>query len=123
MGELRITTTMRDMPQITSTITWKKFSIFQNTLGIEILVGRISHKTILSWNIIGLENFDVEWTGKVVCTGIKLLKTPLLTEGKLLFKNFVFDLKMVENVMDVPYTFIFNTKPFIVAFLPFFHYP
>merc|ERR1719420_215129 len=47
--ELRITTTMRDMPQIT--LTWKKFSLFQNTLGIEILVGRISHKTILSWNI------------------------------------------------------------------------
>merc|ERR1712002_1096086 len=135
--ELRITTTMRDMPQITSTITWKKFSLFQNTLGIEILVGRISHKTILSWNInmlrkgfadikvigsgtellgdyeivghknwniIGLENIDVEWTGKVVCTGIKLLKTPMLTEGKLLFKNFVFDVKMVENVMNVPYT-------------------
>merc|ERR1712002_278870 len=154
--ELRITTTMRDMPQIISTITWKKFSLFQNTLGIEILVGRISHKTILSWNInmlrkgfadmkvigsgtellgdyeivghknwniIGLENIDVEWTGKVVCTGIKLLKTPMLTEGKLLFENFVFDVKMVENVMDVPYTFIFNTKPFIVAFLPFFHYP
>merc|ERR1719312_344773 len=154
--ELRITTTMRDMPQITSTLTWKKFSLFQNTLGIEILVGRIFHKTILSWNInmlrkgfvdikvigsgtellgdyeivghknwniIGLENIDVEWTGKVVCTGIKLLKTPMLTEGKLLFKNFVFDVKMVENVMNVPYTFIFNTKPLIVAFLPFFHYP
>merc|ERR1711942_625440 len=154
--ELRISTTMRDMPQITSTLTWKKFSLFQNTLGIEILVGRISHKTILSWNInmlrkgfadmkvigsgtellgnyeivghknwniIGLENIDVEWTGKVVCTGIKLLKTPMLTEGKLLFKNFVFDVKMVENVMNVPYTFIFNTKPLIVAFLPFFHYP
>merc|ERR1711942_624685 len=121
--ELRITTTMRDMPQITSTLTWKKFSLFQNSIGMEILVGRISHKTILSWNIIGLENIDVEWTGKVVCTGIKPLKTPMLTEGKLLFKNFVFDMKMVENVMNVPYTFIFNTKPLIVAFLPFFHYP
>jgi len=80
----------------------------------------VGHK---NWNIIGLENIDVEWTGKVVCAGIKPLRTPMLTEGKLLFKNFVFDVKMVENVMGVPYTFIFNTKPLIVAFLPFFHYP
>merc|ERR1712083_853898 len=99
------------MPEITSTLTWKTFSLFQNTLGIEILVGKMSHKTLLSWNInilrkgfvdlkligsgteslgdyeivghknwniIDLKNIDVEWTGKVLCTGVKLFKTPML---------------------------------------------
>jgi len=154
--ELKITTTMKNMPEITSTVTWKTFSLFQNTLCIEILVGKISHKTLLSWNInmlrkgfvdlkfigsgtellgdyeivghknwniIDLKNIDVEWTGKVLCTGLKFFKTPMLTEGKLLFKNFVFDLKMVETLMDVPYTLIFKTKPLTVALLPFFQYP
>jgi len=154
--ELKITTTMKNMPGITSTVTWKTFSLFQNTLGIEILVGKMSHKTLLSWNInilrkgfvdlkfigsgtelfgdyeiighknwniMDLKNMDVEWTGKVLCTGVKLLKTPMLTEGKLLYKNFVFDLKMVETLLDVPYTLIFKTKPLTVALLPFFQYP
>merc|ERR1719234_1412532 len=154
--ELKITTTMKNMPGITSTVTWKTFSLFQNTLGIEILVGKMSHKTLLSWNInilrkgfvdlkfigsgtelfgdyeiighknwniIDLKNMDVEWTGKVLCTGVKLLKTPMLTEGKLLYKNFVFDLKMVETLLDVPYTLIFKTKPLTVALLPFFPIP
>jgi len=154
--ELKITTIMKNMPEITTTVSWKTFSLFQNTLGIEILEGKVSHKTLLSWNInmlrkgfvdikfigsgtelfgdyeivghknwniIDLKNIDVEWTGKVFCAGIKLFKTPMLTEGTLLFKNFVLDLKMVENLMNVPYTLIFKTKPLTVAFLPFFQYP
>merc|ERR1711909_164835 len=117
-------------PEITTTVSWKTFSLFQNTLGIEILEGKVSHKTLLSWNInmlrkgfVDLKNIDVEWTGKVFCAGVKLFKTPMLTEGTLLFKNFVLDLKMVENLMNVPYTLIFKTKPLTVAFLPFFQYP
>merc|ERR1711970_1300207 len=154
--ELKITTIMKNMPEMTTTVSWKTFSLFQNTLGIEILEGKVSHKTLLSWNInmlrkgfvdlkfigsgtehlgdyeivghknwniIDLKNIDVEWTGKVLFTGLKFFKTPMLTEGKLLFKNFVFNLTMVETLMDVPYTLIFKTKPLTVALLPFFQYP
>merc|ERR1711909_50761 len=154
--ELRITTIMKDLPEITTAMTLKTFSLFQNTLGIEVMVGKISHKTLLgwninmlrkafvdvkvigsgtellgdyevfrhlNWNIVNLKNIDVEWTGKVMCTGLKVLKTPLVTEGKLLFKDFVVDMKMVEKLMDVPYTLIFKSHPLTVAFLPFFQYP
>merc|ERR1712200_62993 len=154
--ELRITTIMKDLPEITTAVTLKTFSLFQNTLGIEVMVGKISHKTLLgwninmlrkafvdvkvigsgtellgdyemfhhvNWNIVNLKNIDVEWTGKVMCTGLKVFKTPLLTEGKLLFKDFVVDMKMVEKLMDVPYTLIFKSHPLTVALLPFFQYP
>merc|ERR1719430_2024275 len=77
----------------------------------------------LNWNIINLKNVDVEWTGKTLCTGIKFFKTPMVTEGKLLFKDFVVDMKMVEKLMDVPYTLIFKSHPLTVALLPFFQYP
>merc|ERR550519_1488810 len=154
--ELRITTIMKDLPEITTAVTLKSFSLFQNTLGIEVMVGKISHKTLfgwninmlrkafvdikvigsgtellgdyeifrhLNWNIINLKNIDVEWTGKLLCTGIKVFKNPMVTEGKLLFKDFVVDMKMVEKLMDVPYTLIFKSHPLTVALLPFFQYP
>merc|ERR1719177_60008 len=138
--ELRITTIMKDLPEITTAVTLKSFSLFQNTLGIEVMVGKISHKTLfgwninmlrkafvdikvigsgtellgdyeifrhLNWNIVNLKNIDVEWTGKVLCTGLKFFKTPMMTEGKLLFKDFVVDMKIIEKLMDVPYTLIF----------------
>merc|ERR1711887_142849 len=154
--ELRITTIMKDLPEITTAVTLKTFSLFQNTLGIEVMVGKISHKTLLgwninilrkafvdvkvigfgtellgdyemfrhlNWNIVNLKNIDLEWTGKVLCTGLKFFKTPMVTEGKLLFKDYVVDMKMVEKLMDVPYTFIFKSHPLTVALLPFFQYP
>merc|ERR1711970_1006500 len=154
--ELRITTIMKDLPEITTAVTFKTFSLFQNTLGIEVMVGKISHKTLLgwninmlrkafvdvkvigsgtellgdyelfrhfNWNIVNLRNIDVEWTGKVLCTGLKFFKTPMVTEGKLLFKDFVIDMKMVEKLMDVPYTLIFKSHPLTMALLPFFQYP
>merc|ERR1711909_244443 len=77
----------------------------------------------LNWNIVNLKNIDVEWTGKVMCTGLKVFKTPMVSEGKLLFKDFVVDMKMVEKLMDVPYTLIFKSHPLTVALLPFFQYP
>merc|ERR1719402_1525350 len=154
--ELRITTILKDLPEITTAVTLKSFSLFQNTLGIEVMVGKISHKTLLgwninmlrkafvdvkvigsgtellgdyevirhlNWNIVNLKNIDVEWTGKVLCTGLKVFKTPMVTEGKLLLKDFVVDMKMVEKLMDVPYTLIFKSHPLTVALLPFFQYP
>merc|ERR1711970_231412 len=154
--ELRITTIMKDLPEITTAVTLKTFSLFQNTLGIEVMVGKISHKTLLgwninmlrkafvdvkvigsgtellgdyevfrhlNWNIVNLKNIDVEWTGKVMCTGLKFFKTPMVSEGKLLFKDYVVDMKMVEKLMDVPYTLIFKSHPLTVALLPFFQYP
>merc|ERR1719312_1226802 len=154
--ELRITTILKDLPEITTAVTLKTFSLFQNTLGIEVMVGKISHKTLLgwnmkklrkafvdvkvigsgtellgdyeafrhfNWNIVNLKNIDVEWTGKVHCSGIKFFKTPMVSEGKLLFKDYVVDMKMVEKLMDVPYTFIFKSHPLTVALLPFFQYP
>merc|ERR1711942_432718 len=119
---IKITAIIPDLPEIAAAVTLKTFSLFQNTLGIEIL-GDYEVFHHLNWNILSLKNIDVEWTGKVLCPGVKLFKTPMVTEGKLLFKNFVLDVNMVEKLMDVPYTLIVKTKPLTVALLPFFHYP
>merc|ERR1719260_319777 len=152
---LKITTIAKTVPAITATVSWKTFSLLQNTLGMEILVGKIAHKTLfgwninmlrkafvdikmigsgtellgdyevvhhLNWNILGLKNIDVEWNSKVLSTGVTYLKTPMVAEGKLLLKNFVLDLEIVEKLMDVTYPQVFKTQPLTVV-LPFFHYP
>merc|ERR1719318_400693 len=152
---LKITTITKTVPAITATITWKTFSLFQNTLGMEILVGKIAHKTLfawninmlkkafvdikmigsgtellgdyevvhhLNWNILSLKNIDVEWNSKVLSTGVTFFKIPMVAQGKLLLKNFVLDLEVVEKLMDVTYTQIYKTQPLTVV-LPFFHYP
>merc|ERR1711942_652730 len=38
--ELRITTIMKDLPEITAAVTLKTYSLYQNTLGIEVMVGK-----------------------------------------------------------------------------------
>merc|ERR1711936_614218 len=153
---IEITTLTKRIGTIKTTAHWKSLSLLQSTLDIEILAGKISHKTLLgwnvnilrkafvdvkvigsgtellgdyevsrhlNWNIVNLKNIDVEWTGKVMCTALRVFKTPMLTEGKLLLKDFVVDMKTVEKLMDVPYTLIFKSHPLTVALLPFFQYP
>merc|ERR1712168_632837 len=51
---------VKTIPAITTTVTWKTFSLFQNTLGVEILVGKIAHKTIFGWNINMLKKAFVD---------------------------------------------------------------
>merc|ERR1719370_1239429 len=69
--ELRITTIMKDLPEITTAVTLKSFSLFQNTLGIEVMVGKISHKTLFGWNINMLRKAFVDV--KVIGSGTELL--------------------------------------------------
>merc|ERR1711909_107239 len=69
--ELRITTILKYLPEITTAVTLKSFSLFQNTLGIEVMVGKISHKTLLGWNINMLRKAFVDV--KVIGSGTELL--------------------------------------------------
>merc|ERR1719193_955903 len=119
--ELRITTIMKDLQEITTAVTLKSFSLFQNTLGIEVMVGKISHKTLFGWNINMLRKAFVDV--KVIGSGTELLGDyevmRHLNWNIVNLKNIVVDMKMVEKLMDVPYTLIFKSHPLTVALLPF----
>jgi len=68
---LKITTIAKTVPVITATVTWKTFSLFQNTLGLEILVGKIAHKTLVGWNINMLRKAFLDI--KMIGSGTELL--------------------------------------------------
>merc|ERR1712119_51102 len=48
------------IPDFTAIITWKTFSIFENTIGVQLLHKQITHKTHLGWNVSKLAKTFVE---------------------------------------------------------------
>merc|ERR1711872_492296 len=68
---IKITAIIPDLPEIAAAVTLKTFSLFQNTLGIQILVGKMSHKTLFGWNFNMLKKAFVDV--KLIGSGIELL--------------------------------------------------
>merc|ERR1719341_1094089 len=96
---------------ITTVISFKSFSIFENTVGIQVLYKKVAHKVLLNWNIINLLNMDLMWNGKVVSTGIPVFTKPLVGDGKLAFNNYVVDMTVVGKHDVKTYELIFQTSP------------
>jgi len=56
---------------LTTVITWKSFSIFENTVGIQVLYKKVAHKVLLTWNMNKLPKAFVE--AKLLGSGCTLL--------------------------------------------------
>merc|ERR1712034_133440 len=74
--QVKISTITKDVPTITAIITWKTLSIFENSVGIQLLYKQIAHKTLFGWNSNQLKKAFVDI--KVTGSG-----TPLLGDYKL----------------------------------------
>jgi hypothetical protein len=74
--QVMISTIAKDVPAITAIISWKNLSIFENTVGIQLIYKQIAHKTLFGWNINQLKKAFVDI--KVTGTG-----TPLFGDYKL----------------------------------------
>merc|ERR1711915_523285 len=120
----------------TGIITYRTLSLFDNTIGVEVILGQLSNKIILAWNINQpMKAFiDLKVIGNGIFVGnyeltqhvnwnIKGIATPVVTDGTAVVKDFVVDMKVVEMYNKEPYTMIFKTKPLKIALLPFFQYP
>merc|ERR1712183_980340 len=122
-NQIEIITQHEDIPTLTTIITWKTLSIFENTVGIQLLYNKVTHKTLLTWNIIDIKNMDLVWNSKALITGLSYLKTPLKIDGILVFKDYVIDMKVVEKLKTETYTLLFKTYPLKIALLPYFEFP
>merc|ERR1719186_1612759 len=155
-NQIEIITQFNDIPALTIVITRKTLSIFENTICIQLLYNKVTHKTLLAWNInklvkafvdvkvtgsgttllgeyelfhhlnwniIDIKNMDLMWNTKALITGLPYLKTPLTNDGTLVLKDYVIDMKVVEQLKPKTYTLLFKTKPFKIALLPFFEFP
>merc|ERR1719341_2141003 len=89
--QVKISTITKNVPAITAIITWKTFSIFENTVGIQLLYKQIAHKTLFGWNINQLKKafVDIKITGA---------GTPLIGDYKLLhhLNWYITDIKNVD---------------------------
>merc|ERR1712183_880178 len=77
----------------------------------------------LNWNIIDIKDMDLMWNSKALITGLPYLKTPMETDGILVFKDYVIDMKVVEKLKTETYTLLFKTYPLKIALLPYFEFP
>merc|ERR1712215_425328 len=75
-------------------------------LGKGIFVENYELTQHVNWNIKGIHFIDVAWNGKILCTGIKYIATPVVTDGTAVVKDFVVDMKVVEMYNKEPYTMI-----------------
>merc|ERR1712098_633456 len=91
---LKITTLMKKIPTITIGLNWKTLALKQNTIDLDITVGKFSHKMHIGWDIETMKKGFVD---------IKLIGS-----GMDLLGDYEVDLEMVEKIMDVPYTPIFK---------------
>merc|ERR1719154_654261 len=55
----------------TTVITWKSLSIFENTIGIQVLYKKVAHKVLLTWNVNKITKAFVE--AKLLGSGCTLL--------------------------------------------------
>eukprot|EP00091_Calanus_sinicus_P023668 TRINITY_DN810_c0_g1_i5.p1 TRINITY_DN810_c0_g1~~TRINITY_DN810_c0_g1_i5.p1 ORF type:complete len:335 (+),score=93.29 TRINITY_DN810_c0_g1_i5:344-1348(+) len=74
--QVKISTITKDVPAITAIISWKTFSIFENTVGVQLLYKQIAHKTLFGWNMNQLKKAFVDI--KVTGSG-----TPILGDYKI----------------------------------------
>merc|ERR1712042_275868 len=49
--KVRVTSMIQNIPTITAIITYRTLSIFDNTIGVEVTLGKLSNKILLAWNI------------------------------------------------------------------------
>merc|ERR1712126_450254 len=49
--KVRVTSMIQNIPNITAIITYRTLSIFDNTIGVEVTLCKLSNKILLAWNI------------------------------------------------------------------------
>merc|ERR1719427_2305068 len=101
-NQIEIITQHEDIPTLTTIITWKTLSIFENTIGVQLLYNKVTHKTLLAWNINKLVKAFVEI--KVTGSG-----TTLLGEYEL-FHHLNWNIIDIKN-MDL----VWNSKALITG--------
>merc|ERR1712083_492647 len=77
-------------------------------LGKGIFVENYKLAHHVNWNIKGIHFIDLAWNGNILCTGIKYLATPVVTDRTAVVKDFVVDMKQVVMYNKQPYTTILN---------------
>jgi len=69
--QVKVSTIPKVVPEITAIISWKTFSIFENSVGIQLLYKQMAYKTLFGWNINQLKKAFVDM--KVTGSGFYLL--------------------------------------------------
>merc|ERR1712215_105845 len=107
--QIKVMTLHEDKPAVTAIFTWKTYSIFENSLTVQILFNQIAHKAFLGWNLnkLGKAFIDVKFTGS----------------GTKMFGDYELFHHMNWNFIDIlNIDLMWNGKTFVTGF-PYFNEP
>ena len=115
----------KDVPQV-ATIGWNVRDMAHGTVMVDVkgkkapTLGDFEFQRNVKWNVKNGNKFWLSWDGKTTSNMMETLATPIITDAKIIYKNKGVEVKIEEKFNAKTFTFMFNTKPFKFALLPFF---
>merc|ERR1719228_2165498 len=118
-----VTMLYKDNPQV-ATFGWNFQNPDQMTFKFDIIgkkvpfFGDFEFHRNFRFNDVGA--FEFVWDGTTTSNMIKTLATPIKTDAKIIFNEGDLQVRVEKTFNSKTFTLIFNTKPFKIAFLPYF---
>merc|ERR1712168_667331 len=135
--KVEVVKVLEDGTKLKTTITWTGLDFFENTATVTMLYKDIPQVATFGWNfqnsdqmtfnfdIIGKKvpffgDFEFVWDGTATSNMIKTLATPIKTDARITVNEGDLQVMVEKTFNSKTFTLIFNTKPFKIAFLPYF---
>merc|ERR1712002_75953 len=118
-----VTMLYKDIPQV-ATFGWNFQNPDQITFNFDVtgkkvpFFGDFEFHRNFRFNDVGA--FEFVWDGTAASNMIKTLATPIKTDAKIIFNKGDLQVRVEKTFNSKTFTLIFNTKPFKLAFLPYF---
>ena len=115
----------KEVPQVAS-ISWNVKDMAHGTVMVDVkgkkalIFGDFEFHRNIKWNVMNAHEFELVWDGKITSNMLKTIATPIMTDAKITYKNKDVQVKIEEKFNAKTFTFMFNTKPYKFALLPFF---
>merc|ERR1719273_796659 len=118
-----VTMLYKDIPQV-ATFGWNVQNPDQMTFNFDVtgkkvpFLGDFEFHRNFRFNDNGA--FEFVWDGTAASNMIKTLATPIKTDARITFNEGDLQVRVEKTFNSKTFTLIFNTKPFKIAFLPYF---
>jgi len=122
-----VTMMYKNMPQVV-TFDWNLVDFTHGTFMVDVkgtkapILGDFEFHRNMKWEVLNFKEFEVSWEGKSSSNVLQAITTPITTEANIMFKKQALHVKIGKTFNSKTYTLLFDTKPFKLAFLPFFEF-
>merc|ERR1711936_526489 len=120
-----VTMMYKNVPQV-ATFDWNLRDLAHGTFMVDVkgtkapILGDFEFHRNMKWEMQNFHEFTVSWDGKASSNMLHAITTPITTDAHIMFNNQNLQVRIGKTFNAKTYTLLFDTKPFKLAFLPFF---